>query len=72
MNKLLLEGLTDAAGFVVGGLLGFAARPAARIGPACADGYGGAPSRGIVLAGLGGGAGVQIARRLRAARRKDN
>jgi hypothetical protein len=70
MNKLLLEGITDAAGFVGGALLGFA------IGRLLgwdifAAGYGGGSIAGLVLAGLGGGAGVQIARRLRASRRKD-
>ena len=65
MNKLLLEGLSDAIGFVGGALLGvwlgrllgwdiFAA------------GYSNASIGGILLAGLGGGLGLQLARRWRA------
>lgn len=64
MNKLLLEGLTDAAGFVAGALAGFA------IGRLLgwdmfAPGYGVSSIGAILLAGVGGGIGVQLARRLR-------
>ncbi|RYZ05295.1 MAG: hypothetical protein EOO24_12490 [Comamonadaceae bacterium] len=63
MNKLLLEGLADAIGFVAGALLGFWI--ARLVGwDVFADGYGGGSIGGIVLAGLGGGAGLQVARRL--------
>jgi hypothetical protein len=69
VNKLLAEGLTDAIGFVAGGLLGFAIGriagwdifPTAQAGPSIV---------GLVLCGLGGGAGVQLARRWRARREK--
>jgi hypothetical protein len=36
-----------------------------------AEGYGNAAIGGIVLAGLGGGVGLQLARRWRASRKKD-
>jgi hypothetical protein len=70
MNKLLLEGLSDAVGFVAGALLGLG------IGrlfgwDMFADGYTGSSVAGILLAGLGGGAGLQIARRWQASRRKE-
>jgi hypothetical protein len=69
MNPLLAEGLTDAAGFVggvlvaywIGRMLGFDPRAA---------GYEGSAIAGIVLAGVGGGVGLQLARRLRAGRKK--
>jgi hypothetical protein len=64
-NALLLEGLSDAIGFVGGALLGF------WIGrwlglDIFAPGYTNASIGGIVLVGLGGGLGLQIARRWRA------
>jgi hypothetical protein len=70
MNKLLVEGLTDAAGFVGGALLGF------WVGRLLgwdifAAGYDASSIGGILLAGLGGGAGLQIARRLRRGTRKE-
>ncbi|QJW83575.1 hypothetical protein HK414_03935 [Ramlibacter terrae] len=70
MNKLLVEGLTDAVGFVGGALLGF------WIGRLLgfdifAAGYGNSSIGGIVLAGLGGGAGLQLARYLRRKARKE-
>jgi hypothetical protein len=68
MNPLLIEGLTDAAGFVVGALIGFAVARLLGLDP-LADGYGNSAIGGIVLCGLGGGAGVHIARRLRASRK---
>ena len=69
MNPMLLEGLTDAVGFVAGALIGFALARVFGLDP-LADGYGNSAIGGILLCGLGGGAGVQLARRLRA-RRKD-
>jgi hypothetical protein len=63
MNKLLAEGLTDAAGFVAGGLLGFFAGRLLGWDLAAA-GSDAAGIGAILLCGLGGGAGVQIARRL--------
>jgi F0F1-type ATP synthase assembly protein I len=65
VNKLLAEGLTDAAGFLAGGLVGFG------IGKLLGwdiAGSGAASLGAILLCGLGGGAGVQLARRWRARR----
>lgn len=64
-NKLLLEGLSDAVGFVGGALAGY------WIGillgwDIFAEGYGGTSIVAIVLVGLGGGLGLQGARRWRA------
>ena len=64
MNKALIEGLSDAIGFVGGVLLAYWL---VGMDPR-AEGYGGSAIGGIVLAGLGGGVGLQIARRWRAAR----
>jgi F0F1-type ATP synthase assembly protein I len=63
-NKLLLEGLSDAVGFVGGALLGFWLGRLLGF-DIFAAGYGNASVGGIVLVGLGGGAGLQIARRWR-------
>lgn len=65
MNKLFFEGLSDAIGFVGGALLGF------WLGQMLgwdifAPGYSNASIGGILLAGLGGGLGLQLARRIRA------
>ena len=65
MKKLLLEGFSDAVGFVGGALLGF------WLGQMLgwdifAPGYSNASIGGILLAGVGGGLGLQLARRLRA------
>ncbi|APW44024.1 hypothetical protein [Rhodoferax saidenbachensis] len=67
MNKLFIEGLADAIGFVGGALLGF------WIGQMLgwdifAPGYSNASMGGILLAGLGGGGGLHLARRWQAAR----
>jgi hypothetical protein len=65
-----LDGLADAAGFVVGALLGFGV--AAGLGfDVFAEGYGLGTILGIALVGIGGGAGVQVSRawRTRRARR---
>jgi hypothetical protein len=70
MNPLLLEGLTDAAGFVGGALVGFWVATLFGI-DIFAAGYSNAVIAGIVLVGIGGGVGVQLARRWRAARKKD-
>ena len=65
MNKLLLEGLSDAVGFVGGALLGF--WMGRLLGwDIFAPGYSNASLGGILLAGLGGGLGLQLARRWRA------
>ena len=65
-QRLLREGLPDAVGFVGGALaaywiarwLGF---------DVFADGYGGGSIFGIVAVGVGGGIGLRLARRWRAA-----
>lgn len=72
-RKLLLEGLSDAIGFVGGALLGYWAGRWFDL-DIFAPGYGNASIAGIVLVGLGGGLGLQLARRWRArtrAPRKD-
>ena len=72
MNPLLVEGLSDAIGFVAGALLGFWIGRLLGL-DIFAEGYGNATIGGIVLCGLGGGAGLQLARawrRKRAARDK--
>ena len=63
-KSMLVEGLSDAVGFVGGALLGF------WLGRLLGfdifeAGYGNGSIFGIVLAGLGGGSGLQIARRWR-------
>ena len=63
-NSLLLEGLSDAIGFVGGALLGFWIGRLVGL-DIFAAGYGNASIGGIVLVGLGGGAGLQLARRWR-------
>jgi uncharacterized membrane protein YdjX (TVP38/TMEM64 family) len=70
MRGPLLEGLSDAIGFVGGALLGF------WLGRLLgwdlfAPGYGGGSIGAILLTGLGGGLGLQVARRWRAARTQD-
>jgi hypothetical protein len=64
-RNLLAEGLSDAVGFVGGALLGF------WVGQLLgwnifASGYGSDSIGGIVLVGLGGGLGLQLARRWQA------
>ena len=61
----LLEGISDAVGFVGGALLGFWAGPL--LGwDVFASGYGTDSIGGIVLVGLGGGLGLQLARKWQA------
>lgn len=64
MNKLLMEGLSDAVGFVGGALLGFWIGRLLGL-DIFATGYGNAAIGGIVLCGLGGGLGLHLARRWR-------
>jgi hypothetical protein len=68
VNALLLEGLTDAAGFAAGVLLAWLIGRLLGFDP-LAEGYGGSAIGGILLAGVGGGIGLQLARRWRAARK---
>ena len=64
-QRALAEGLTDAIGFFIGGLA--AAMLARAIGfDFLAPGYGLTVIVGLLMVGLGGGAGVQIARWIRA------
>jgi prepilin signal peptidase PulO-like enzyme (type II secretory pathway) len=68
-RKLLLEGLSDAVGFIGGALLGFWLGRLFGL-DIFAPGYGNAAIGGIVLVGLGGGIGLQVARRWRRAQAK--
>lgn len=68
MNKSLwLEGLSDAIGFVGGALLGFWIGRLLGL-DIFSEGYNNANIAGILLVGLGGGGGLQAARRWRRAR----
>ena len=60
-----MEGLTDAIGFVVGALLGYGIGAAFGL-DLFAPGYGTGSIIAILLVGLGGGTGLQAARRFRA------
>jgi hypothetical protein len=70
-NKLLIEGLSDAVGFIGGALLGYWAGTLLGL-DIFAPGYGNASIGGIVLVGLGGGLGLQLARRWRAKQSAQN
>jgi hypothetical protein len=64
---LLIEGASDAVGFVGGALAGFWATRL--LGwDIFAEGYGTGSILGIALVGLGGGLGLHLARRWRTAR----
>lgn len=66
-KKLLLEGLSDATGFMGGALAGYWLGQAA--GWNIFDqGYGATSLLGIACVGLGGGLGLHLARRWRAAK----
>jgi len=66
-NRLLMEGISDAVGFVGGALAGYWLGRLLGF-DIFADGYGAGSLVGIALVGLGGGFGLQGARRWRAAR----
>ncbi len=66
-KSLLVEGLSDAIGFLGGALLGFWLGRLVGL-DVFAAGYGNSALGGIVLVGLGGGLGLQLARRWRRAR----
>lgn len=70
-NNLWLEGLSDAIGFVGGALLGFWVGRWLGL-DIFAPGYGNASLGGIVLVGVGGGLGLQLARRWRLVRAGKN
>ncbi|MES2699982.1 MAG: hypothetical protein V4647_10265 [Pseudomonadota bacterium] len=69
MHPLLLEGLTDALGFVGGVLIAYWLGKLVGFDP-LAQGYDGSAIGGILMAGIGGGLGLQGARRWRASRKK--
>ncbi len=60
----LLEGLTDAIGFVVGALLGYGVGVSMGLN-LFAEGYGTGSIIAIILVGIGGGMGLQAARHFR-------
>ena len=65
MDKtLLIEGLSDALGFVGGALMGFWLGRLLGMN-IFAAGYNNASIAGIALVGIGGGLGLQLARRCR-------
>jgi hypothetical protein len=61
MFKFLIEGLTDAAGFVVGTMMGYGLGITFGL-KLFADGYEAGSMAAIILVGLGGGIGLQAAR----------
>ena len=65
--SLWIEGLSDAIGFVGGALLGFWLGRLIGL-DIFSQGYSNASIFGIVLVGLGGGLGLQLARRWRKGR----
>lgn len=67
MHPLLLEGLADAVGFLTGALIGFGIGKLLGL-DLFAPGYGSMSLGAILLVGLGGGAGLQAARRWHQAR----
>jgi hypothetical protein len=64
MFASLIEGLTDAVGFVVGALLGYGVGVTFGL-DLFAQGYGTGSIIAILLVGIGGGMGLQAARRFR-------
>ena len=69
MSPLLLEGLTDAAGFVIGGLAGYLITRLLGF-DLFAPGYGDGSLVAIVTVGLGAGMGRALARRWRLRRQE--
>jgi hypothetical protein len=69
VSPLLAEGLTDAVGFVAGVLVAWGISALVGFDPLSRD-WDGSAIGGIVMSGLGGGAGVQAARWWRRSRRK--
>ena len=67
LNKLLIEGFSDALGFVGGALLGYWAGHLLGLDIFSA-GYSYTSIGGIAVVGIGGGLGLQLARRWRAQR----
>ncbi|WP_296509792.1 hypothetical protein [Rhodoferax sp.] len=63
-SKLLIEGISDAVGFVGGALIGFWVGRWLGL-DLFAPGYGNASIGAIVLVSIGGGVGLQLARKWR-------
>lgn len=61
VQKMLLEGVSDAVCFMLGALAGYGLGQAVGI-DIFAEGYGSSSIVGILMVGLGGGAGLHIAR----------
>jgi hypothetical protein len=70
-QKMLLEGVSDAVCFMLGALAGYGLGQAVGI-DIFAEGYGGSSIVGILMVGLGGGAGLHIARILRGRQQAKN
>jgi len=66
-QPMWMEGVSDAIGFLGGALLGFWVGLLLGL-DIFSEGYGNAALFGIVLVGLGGGLGLQLARRWRRAK----
>nr|WP_174862892.1 hypothetical protein [Comamonas jiangduensis] len=60
-QKLLLEGVSDAVCFMLGALAGYGLGQAVGI-DIFSDGYSGSSMVGILMVGLGGGAGLPLGR----------
>ena len=71
MLAQLIEGLTDALGFVVGALLGYGLGVTFGLN-LFAQGYGAGSMVAILLVGLGGGIGLQAARRVHTPKAKQD
>ena len=69
MNALLVEGLSDALGFLGGVLVAYWIGLLVGFNP-LAEGYGGSAIGSLLLVGVGGFIGLQLARRWRASRKK--
>jgi hypothetical protein len=69
-HPLLVEGLLDAAGFLAGSLAGFGIGLLLGL-DTLSGGYSTSAVAGIVLIGLGGGMGLQAARRWRLRKQKN-
>ena len=70
MHPLLIEGLSDAVGFIGGALLGYWAGVLLGL-DIFSPGYGPSQVGAIALVGLGGGGGLHLARRWRRSRREE-
>jgi hypothetical protein len=66
-KSLLMEGVSDASGFIGGSLLGYGLGQMLGL-DLMAPGYGNATLVAIALVAIGGGLGLQVARRWRTSR----